>query len=255
MNRRGLTLIELLLAIGIVLIVGALVLPSIFTGMRERSFQSAGDVVRNQLLLARAHAQLTRRPVEVVYANVPPRGPGIRARYFLVDAPGTAIERPTGRTASGAADADPFPMDDQLQTNPDQVIVEGWSDRDLPDGLGLTNRAEADDADSDWTDTDPVILRLAVYMPDGSALLVQTVWLRDDDGRRGRIEVNPWTGLSSFDRVVGDQSDVSSAEEDRAEPELEPEDPVDDFLPDPPPDDTPAPDDTLPDEDDPEDEP
>jgi prepilin-type N-terminal cleavage/methylation domain-containing protein len=254
MNRRGLTLIELLLAIGIVLIVGALVLPAIFTGLRERSFESAGDVVRNQLLLARAHAQVTRRPVEVVYLNVPPRGPGIRARYFLVDAPGPAIERPTGRTAS-AADADPFPMDDQWETNPEQVIVEGWSDRDLPDGLGLTNRAEADDADSGWTDTDPVILRLAVYMPDGSALLVQTVWLRDDDGRRGRIEVNPWTGLSSFDRVVGDQSDASSDREDRAE--LEPEDPVEDFLPvpDPPQDDTPAPDNTLPDEDEPEDEP
>jgi prepilin-type N-terminal cleavage/methylation domain-containing protein len=251
MNRRGLTLIELLLAIGIVLIVGALVLPAVFTGLRERSFESAGDVVRNQLLLARAHAQVTRRPVEVVYANVPPRGPGIRARYFLVDAPGPAIERSTGRTASGAADADPFPMDDQWQTNPEQVIVEGWADRDLPDGLRLTNRAEADDADTGWTETDPVLLRLAVYMPDGSALLVQTVWIRDDYGRRGRIEVNPWTGLSSFDRVVGDQSDASSVQEDRAASEFEPEDPVDDFLPVP----DPAPDDTLPDEDDPEDEP
>ncbi len=88
MNRRGLTLIELLLAIGLVLIVGALVLPTVFTGLRERSFESAAEVVRNQLLLARAHAQVTRRPVEVLYANLPPRRPGVRARYFLVDAPG-----------------------------------------------------------------------------------------------------------------------------------------------------------------------
>ena len=249
MKRRGLTLIELLLAIGLVLIVGGLVLPSVFTGLRERSFETAGDVVRNQLLLARAHAQVTRRPVEVVYVNVPPRGPGIRARYFLVDAPGPSIERSTGRTASGASgasEADPFPMDDQWRTNPDQAIVEGWADRDLPDGLSLTDRA--DDAESDRTETDPVMLRLAVYMPDGSALLVQSVWIRDDYGRRGRIEVNPWTGLPSFERVTSARTALDEASEDPVEFQREPEDPVDDFPPVAPPDDTPA-------EGDPEDEP
>jgi hypothetical protein len=141
-------------------------------------------------------------------------------------------------------------MDDQWQTNPDQVIVEGWADRDLPAGLGLTNRA--DDTDTDWTETDAVILRLAVYMPDGSALLVQPVWLRDDYGRRGKLDVNPWTGLPSFDRVTSDRTDLeqSSDDEDPVELRQEPEDLVDDFLPEPvsPPDDTPA-------EQDPEDEP
>ena len=212
MNRRGLTLIELLLAIGLVLIVGALVLPTVFTGLRERSFESAGEVVRNQLLLARAHAQLTRRPVEVVYANAPPRRPGVRARYFLVDAPGPAMKRPAGGVASGDAGADPFPIDDEWQTNPDQEIVEGWADRDLPDGLRLTDRAE----------TDRVVLRLAVYMPDGSALLVQSAWIRDDHGRRGKIEVNPWTGLPSFERVAS--AEDASADEASPESEREPED-------------------------------
>ncbi len=233
MNRRGLTLIELLLAIGLVLIVGALVLPTVFTGLRERSFESAAEVVRNQLLLARAHAQVTRRPVEVVYANLPPRRPGVRARYFLVDAPGPATYRPTGGAASGEAEADPFPIDDQWQTTPDQVIVEGWADRDLPDDLRLTDRAESD----------RVVLRLAVYMPDGSAPLMQPVWIRDDHGRLGKIEVNPWTGLPSFERLLSsDAPDVASTDE----PPREPEDPVDDFQPvaPPPPDDAPPPDDS-----------
>ena len=198
MNRRGLTLIELLLAIGLVLIVGALVLPAIFTSLGERSFESAGEVVRNQLLLARAHAQLTRRPVEVVYANVPPRRPGVRARYFLVDAPGPSIRRSTDGAASPETEADPFPMDDELQTNPDQAIVEAWADRDLPDGLRFTDRAEAETTET----TETLVLRLAVYMPDGSALLVQPVWIRDDHDRRGRIDVNPWTGLPSFERLA-----------------------------------------------------
>ncbi len=225
MNRRGLTLIELLLAIGLVLIVGALVLPTVFTGLRERSFEAGGEVVRNQLLLARAHAQLTRRPVEVVYVNVPPRRPGVRARYFLVDAPGPALKRPTGRSASGQAQADPFPIDDEWQTNADQQIVEGWADRDLPDGLRFTDRAGTDRAETDRAETDPVVLRLAVYMPDGSAPLMQPVWLRDAHGRRGKIEVNPWTGLPSFERVVSAQADDASAEEDPVESAREPEDP------------------------------
>ena len=214
MNRRGLTLIELLLAIGLVLIVGALVLPTVFTGLRERSFESAAEVVRNQLLLARAHAQVTRRPVEVVYANVPPRRPGVRARYFLVDAPGPAIYRPTGGAASGEAEADPFPIDDQWQTTPEQVIVEGWADRDLPDDLRLTDRAESD----------RVVLRLAVYMPDGSAPLMQPVWLRDEHGRRGKIEVNPWTGLPSFERFMSARVNDAIADEDPVESAREPAD-------------------------------
>ncbi len=217
MNRRGLTLIELLLAIGLVLIVGALVLPTVFTGLRERAFETGGEVVRSQLLLARAHAQLTRRPVEVLYVNVPPRRPGVRARYFLVDAPGPALKRQTGRAASGQAQADPFPIDDEWQANPDQEIVEGWADRDLLDGLRLTDRAETDEAD-----TDPVVLRLAVYMPDGSAPLLQPVWLRDDHGRRGRIDVNPWTGLPSFERVAIARADDASADEAPVESAQEP---------------------------------
>ncbi len=205
MTRRGLTLIELLLAIGLVLIVGALVLPAIFTGLRERSFESAAEVVRNQLLLARAHAQLTRRPVEVVYTNVPPRRPGVRARYFLVDAPGPSIQRSTDGASSPDVEADPFPTDDQWQTDPDQQIVEGWADRDLPGGLLLTDRAVSDSTDA-W------MLRLAVYMPDGSALFTQPAWIRDDHGRRGRIDVNPWTGLPSFERITSARTDDATAD-------------------------------------------
>jgi len=213
MNRRGLTLIELLLAIGLVLIVGALVLPAVFTGLRERSFESASEVIRNQLLLARAHAQLTRRPVEVVYANVPPRRPGVRARYFLVDAPGPSMRRSTDGATSPHAGADPFPIDDELQANPDQVIVEGWADHDLPEGLRLTDRPETETTET----AEILVLRLAVYMPDGSALLVQPVWIRDDHDRRGRIDVNPWTGLPSFERLAsGDAlADEASDPEDR----------------------------------------
>ena len=213
MNRRGLTLIELMLAIGLVLILGGLVLPTIFTGLRERSFESGAEVIRNQLLLARAHAQVTRRPVEVIYESNPPRRPGLRARYFLIDAPG-----PSARNES-----DPFPIDDESETNPEQVIVESWADRDLPDGLRLTQRPDTVEL--------PAMLRLAVYMPDGSAPIVQTLWIRDDHGRSGKFEVNSWTGLPSFERIIGDAAAIPDESEDPDSPERRDPEEIEDFRP------------------------
>ncbi len=88
-----------------------------------------------------------------------------------------------------------------------------------------------------------MVLRLAVYMPDGSAPIVQPVWISDEHGRRGKIEINSWTGLPSFERVVGDDTVMPEEPEDSAEPE--PEEPVEDFQPasEPPATATPAPDD------------
>jgi len=182
MKRRALTLIELLLAIGLLLVVGGIVLPAVFTGLRERAFESTAEVIRNQLLLARAHSQATRRPVEVLYDDRPPRAARVAARYF--------------------------PVDQQQQV--DLVIVEGWADRGLPGGVRLTD-PQGDQSEDD----EPRALRLAVYMPDGSALLARPVWILDDHGRRGRLQVNPWTGLPSFERIFGgDESTLDEPPDD-----------------------------------------
>ena len=57
-------------------------------------------------------------------------------------------------------------------------------------------------------DDEPRLFRLAVYMPDGSALLSRTVWISDDHGRQGKIQVNPWTGLPSFERIFGGETET-----------------------------------------------
>ncbi len=190
MKRRALTLIELLLAIGLLLVLGGIVLPAVFTGLRERAFESTAEVIRNQLLLARAHSQATRRPVEVLYDDRPPRSARVGARYFPVE------------------NADALADDQQQQV--DLVIVEGWADRGLPDGLRL-----ADPQGDQSEDDEPRALRLAVYMPDGSALLARPVWILDDHGRRGRLQVNPWTGLPSFERIFGgDESALDEPQDD-----------------------------------------
>ena len=79
MNRRSLTLLELLLAIGLLLAMAALVFPTVLKGFGERAFESSAEVARNQLLLARAHAQAAGQPVEVTYYSPPSR---VEARLF-----------------------------------------------------------------------------------------------------------------------------------------------------------------------------
>ena len=45
-------------------------------------------------------------------------------------------------------------------------------------------------------------VRIAVYLPDGSALLSRHVWVIDADGDQiGSISINPWTGLPQTQRV------------------------------------------------------
>jgi type II secretory pathway pseudopilin PulG len=184
-SRRGLTVLELLLAIGLMLALGALVLPSVFSGLNERAFQSGVDVVQSQMLLARAHARMVGAPVELLYDDEPPR---VAARLF--------------------------------QQTPGDIPA-NWALRPLPDGLRIT----ADDADA--RTQGPV--RLAVFMPDGSAVLARPVRVADDHGRRGRLSLSPWTGMPDFERGAGEPE-----QELQTQPEPEPE-PEPDFEPEPEP--------------------
>ncbi|MHC4415611.1 MAG: hypothetical protein ACYS0G_10035 [Planctomycetota bacterium] len=239
MNRRGLTLLELLLAIGLLVALGALVWPAFVGSLNERAFETTADVVRHQLLLARAHAQTTGVPVEVTYRRNPPR---IEARLF--QAGPIAVEQGTYVEPLDATDDDrgePPGIDDE-QSDREGLIASGWAHRRLPDEIWIATR-RGDDPDengegeadagqeAEWGGGAPDTtqeedlderpwIRLAVFVPDGSALLGAPVWLRDSDGRLGRLQVNAWTGLPSFDRVTETADEPPPpAEEEREEPE------------------------------------
>jgi len=212
MTRRGFTLIELLLAIGLLLAIAALTMPTFFSGLAERAYDSAADILQNQLLLARSEAIMTGRPVEVLYEPDPPR---VVARYFEVDSP----EPAPGSQRS--AEGDTVELDVAAAGDP---IVESWADHRLPDGLALAREAEPVEAQAASSPTDDRVLRLAVFMPDGSALLRGDAWLRDEHGRRGRCVVNPFTGMPSFERV-----DAGAQAGDAVEQAPTPEDDEPDF--------------------------
>lgn len=215
MCRRGLTLLELLIVIGLVVALGAIVLPAMTGVQRQRAFDSTVQIIRDQLLLARAHAQSTGSPVEVLYYSHSPR---VEARLFdpeLQASPSPYVD------ADGWGDgpqSEPLMLDEEDEA--ELVIGEAWAYRHLAGGIRITRTPAQQDvnefedefgsfdefgAGSDDRsqlfdpDEDPEAIRLAVFLPDGSALVAQPFWVIDNSGRVGRLEVNPWTGLPIFD--------------------------------------------------------
>jgi type II secretory pathway pseudopilin PulG len=202
MARRALTLLELLLALSLLLAIWALVLPVALESLRERAFEANAENVRNQLLLARAHAGASGRPVEISREPSPPR---IEARYFQVD-------------VAGDVDREPQPA-----PSPIDPIVESWADALLPEGFTIS-AAPADpppSVPSTAADAPSGPLRLAIFMPDGSALMSRPVWLADAHGRKAKLTINPWTGLSSQERSAAGEVEETAPD---AAAEAPPED-------------------------------
>ena len=243
MSRRGLTLLELLIVLGLLLALGALVFPALMQSLDERAFESSADVVRNQLLLARAHAQTEGEPVEVIYHDDPPLNSRVEARRF--EAGLRAFERGEYLEARRhSPDAgDPLRLEYE-QADPDVSIPASWAVRRLPDGLRITDRRplEVDeeggllgsvpeqafepggDALAGESLDERASFRLAVFLPDGSALLGEPFWIKDGDGRLGVFEVNHWTGLPTFDRIGSTDRELpqEDAEAEREQDEPEP---------------------------------
>jgi type II secretory pathway pseudopilin PulG len=231
MPRRGLTLLELLIAIGLVVALGALVFPTMMGRHRQRTFDSTIEIIRDQLLLARAHAQATGVPVEVMYYS---DAPHVEARMFRP-------ERAASRF--GDADGSAAMLDFGEEPDEDLLIPEGWAYRHLAEGVHVTRTppqefedgyddpfgsfdddlgAYFDDASASLVpDQPPRTIRLAVFLPDGSALLGEGVWVVDNDGRARRIEVNPWTGLPIFGATAVNRGAVEVADDAEPDEELE----------------------------------
>ncbi|MCP3904422.1 MAG: hypothetical protein GY715_12410 [Planctomycetes bacterium] len=222
-KRRALTLLEVLIVIGLLGALFALALPNIVSSLDERAFEAAAEMTTSHLLLARAEAQGSARAIEVRYE---PDEPRLEARPFEIDEAlvPAADERGSDdaetREVIGASDDGP------------SILPEAWAYRPLPDGVHLSlNPPEtpdeidplADAFDDEPENDEPAgAFLLAVYLPDGSVLLGDEVWIRGAGGRAGRLTVNAWTGLPSFERVTADDLE-REAEEDDDESEEEEE--------------------------------
>jgi type II secretory pathway pseudopilin PulG len=160
------------------------------------------------------------------------------------DGAGSWMNGPPNRDRGRAA------ADDGASGGVGVAIAEPWASRALGQGIsiarrpsslfpfdGATGQAIDDHRDkwmsaSDGRDDDAETLedlergqevRLAVFMPDGSALVGDDLFLNDDSGRCGRISINPWSGLPRFQRMVSASAAAGVAETEATEDDATPD--------------------------------
>lgn len=224
MHPRGVTLIELLIAIALLLVLAAIATPLTVNTLDERAFESALDSIERQLLLARAEAQLRGEIIEVVAVTAPGRaGTRLTVRRFNDD---TVFAEPIVETSPSPVEADlrvdagsdmAFGTALEIEVSSDVLAV-----RDLPPRMEIrltapdpSTSAEAlTDALAEMLpDQRPIERedRLLLYVPDGSALLARRFWVVDDENRQARVEIVPWTGQPRVTRLP--PADLAVSEE------------------------------------------
>lgn len=250
MNRRAVTLLEVLIVIALLLAIGAIVTPLMQGQLREQSFRSTMENIEQRLLLARSEAQRRGQMIEVIYDGDPPR---IIVRAFAADgdrdggggrefggsgrargAPGggnrTNGNRGGGNRASGNGLGDDGPESGGADDDPEREALDtSWSVRRLASGLRLqrerpeNNQNQALGFGSAAPDPGRVPgrvpgaapaerFRLALYLPDGSAAFTRTAWLVDGDDRVTRIRVSDLTGLPRLERQPRSRDGVGGQE-------------------------------------------
>lgn len=227
-SPRGVSLLEILIALVLVVAIGAMVAPALLRSLDERAFESTADSTNEQLMMARAHAQASGAAVEVMYH---PATQQVQVRLFdMLAANRSSDGFDRDQRSSIGKNLPRFDATDDgsPRLEPDRgAIGESWACQSLPHGLRLASRppvSDSDDQDAfgpaaasadDRVQTIADLqgnedIRLAVFMPDGSALVGDPVWLNDDKGRCGMFTINPWSGMPVFERVADHAGDAGA---------------------------------------------
>ena len=224
--RRGLTLLEILVVISILLAAGAIVVPFTLGELERRQAAFLEDRLSMLVQFARVESRRGGVPVEVL---VDADGRRVEARRLDVSrldeggisASGALEEMPVGEAPGDAGDSDRF--------------VSAWARHELEDGRLVPPATEAergfdvadafanlefesgdDDGSRFEAEADPWSgrVRLAVFFPDGTSVTTTPAVLQTSRGER-RWTIDPWSGRSTFESgaatTVGDAEPFDAA--------------------------------------------
>jgi len=184
--RRGLSLVELLVSIGVVLAIAAIVIPWTAGWLGGRELDNAEDNLTMQMMMARAAAREEGRPVEVV-AEFDGISSRVHARWMA-----------SGEDSDGAFERS-GPRDERGEVAGDSSIDASWASVKLPHGvcvaLGLADqgaRASRDDASASGASNGGTI---AIFLPDGTVFFAPVFMLRTDAGSLRAMKVDRATGV------------------------------------------------------------
>ena len=212
-RSRGLTLFEVLIALGIILALSAIVLPIASWSLRLGSLESARDGVEAVLLQSRASARLEGRAIEVLA-----RDGRIEARWF---------DPANGLPETNAIEVDDFTslaatLEESVDSD-ELLIGDPWARRRLPVDITLLDLddylSSLEDSDvfgspvgdlmpDEFVSTGDAYLRLGVFLPNGGALVGQTLVLVGSGGTAIQISVDPWTARPVIEPVIARDPDA-----------------------------------------------
>jgi len=196
--RRGVSLLEMLVAIGVVIAVAAVVIPWSAGWLGGRELDNAEDNLAMQMVMARAAAREEGRPVEVV-ADSTGGASRVRARWMSGNDDGRDGDFERSARPDGA---DAFGAGSQAFSQP--WINASWANLNLPHGVRVALGLESSDAlpepavggESDESlDGTTGGQTLAIFLPDGTVFFAPVFMLRTDAGSLRAMKVDRATGV------------------------------------------------------------
>ena len=223
--RRGLSIVELLVAIGVVLAISAIVIPWTAGWLGGRELDNAEDNLTMQMMMARAAAREEGRPIEVV-AEFDGSSSRVHARWMASgDDAGFARSGPRdgdGRefSSDSAAESSIADSSGAEPSGAESSIDASWASVKLPHGvrvaLGLAYRAAPAKLPVDDAELLPTAKgeTIAIFLPDGTVFFAPVFMLRTDAGSLRAMKVDRATGVP---QAVEHAPVPSSGDADRPE--------------------------------------
>jgi prepilin-type N-terminal cleavage/methylation domain-containing protein len=171
LRRRGLTLLELLLVLALLVVVGAITVVSLQGTLDNQRLRSAGDQLRSQLGKARVRAMKSGR---IHALTVDPEGAGYRIEPWITGDEATEASPLAGGGLAGAA-----PAADPTLLQVEETLPEGvtfyWAET-VQDNRAVLTQTSAVSPTGDTAGQLPPIL----FYPDGTS---STARLTITDGK------------------------------------------------------------------------
>jgi type II secretory pathway pseudopilin PulG len=205
MPKRGFSILELLIVLGVVVALGAVVSANLFGLAAGARFEEAVRRIEAAFVLARADAQREGAALAMVADSGPERVALVLERFE----PGSAVEGERADPAGGRASR-------RLVLLPAGVRVEDQ----LPVGTGTTDSPAVPPAEAGASRnaSGRESVRMCVMLPDGGAWTSKPVYLVGPGERAARIEVNRWTGMARIE-IVEAREGADPGEERELPPE------------------------------------
>jgi prepilin-type N-terminal cleavage/methylation domain-containing protein len=208
MRPRGVTLVELLAAISILVIVTALAMPAVRNRLGAARLDAAEGQIQAAVLTTRAEAMRLGSPVAL--GARPNASSEVDLLVTTLDRTESAIEMSAGtestKRASGAA-----PRTPQVWA----TLASGLKITDQPDAAASADLTRNPPRSRSKTqDQSPAELRIAVFCPDGTAISSGPVYLSDGDTTL-TIKLSQWVGGAAFTTYTADTQEPTNQADER----------------------------------------